>query len=572
MRYSRLFGKTLRQVPHRVNSPSYRLLLRGSFLRPLGQGLFSWLPLGQRVIANLQTIIREEMNKLGGQEVLLPLVNPHEIWRRSGRDRLIKRDMIQFIDRNGKRLVLAPTHEEAMVELLRSTVSSYRELPTFLYQFQSKFRDEERTRCGPVRSKEFLMKDAYSFHRTFVELNNFFPRVFGAYQRIFERCAVPVMAAEAGVGYMGGERSFEFLFESQCGDDKVVVCPECGYTANNEVAVGSHKSVISAPREMQRVHTPGCTSMARLAACLELPRTHLGKTMAYATAEGLVMALVRADHQVSVEKLGQVLHDSVLRKATPEQLDSAALVTGYFSPLGLNAAERRRRGIRVVVDEAAADTPNLVLGANEQEYHYRNANFGRDFDADIVADIARIDSGSACLHCGNPLQERLAMELGHIFRLGDFYTRAMDYHLSGERGERIYPHMGSYGIGIGRLIAAVVEHNSDDRGIIWPAELAPYQFYILSIGKSARVRAIVEEVYRKLSPLALLDDRYESISTKFKDADLLGIPMRIVISLRSVQNGELEVLDRRTRKIIRMPLDEVRHLGGGGRRKSEAPA
>ena len=572
MRYSRLFGKTLRQVPHRVNSQSYRLLLRGGFLRPLGKGLFSWLPLGQRVIANVQTVIREEMHKLGGQEVLLPLVNPHEIWRRSGRDRLIKRDMIQFTDRNGKRLVLSPTHEEAMVELLRSTISSYRELPTFLFQFQGKFRDEQRTRCGPVRSTEFLMKDAYSFHRSFVELNNFFPKVFGAYHRIFERCGVPVMAAEAGVGYMGGERSFEFLFESPCGDDKVVVCPKCGYTANHEVAVGSRKSVISAPREMQRVHTPGCTSMARLAGCLEMPRTQLGKAMVYATAEGLIMALVRADHQVSVEKLGQVLHGAVLRKATPEQLDSAALVTGFFSPLGLNAAERRRRGIRVVVDEAAADTPNLVLGANEQEYHYRNANFGRDFDADIVADIARISSGSACLHCGGPLQERLAMELGHIFRLGDFYTRAMDYHLSGERGERIYPHMGSYGIGIGRLIAAVVEHNSDDRGIIWPAELAPYQFYILSIGKSTRVRAIVEEVYRKLSPLALLDDRHESISTKFKDADLLGIPMRIVISLRSVQNGELEVLDRRTRKMIRMPLDEVRHLGGGGRRTSEVPA
>ncbi|TVQ41095.1 MAG: proline--tRNA ligase [Spirochaetaceae bacterium] len=567
MRYSQLFGKTLRQVPHGVRSESYQLLVRGGFVRPLGQGLFCWLPLGQRIIAGIQAIIREEMEALGGQEVVLPLVNPHEIWRRSGRDRMVGRDMIHFTDRHGKRLVLSPTHEEAMLELVRSTISSYRELPIFLYQFQSKFRDEERMRCGPVRSKEFLMKDAYSFHRSFVDLNNFFPRVFAAYQRIFARCGVPVMAAEAGVGYMGGERSFEFLFESECGDDKVTVCPKCGYTANTEVAVGSRKSIVSSPLEMERVRTPGCTSMARLATCLKLPRTQLGKAMIYATAHGLVMALVRADHQVSLEKLGQVLHDTVLRLATGEQLDAAELVAGYFSPLGLSAAERRRRGIRIVVDEIAADTPNLVLGANEPDYHYRNTNFGRDYDADLVADIARIAPGSGCLHCGGLLEERVAMELGHIFRLGDFYTRAMGYQLAGEHRERIYPHMGSYGIGIGRLIAAVVEHNRDDRGIIWPAELAPYQFYVLSIGKSSRVRAIVNEVYRKLGPLALLDDRFESISTKFKDADLLGIPMRIVISVRSVQKGELEILDRRTRKVIRLPLDEVRHLGeGGGRR------
>ncbi len=568
MRYSQLFAKTLRNVPQGVRAESHRLLMRGGFVRSLGRGLFSWLPLGRRVIANVESIIRDEMEKLGGQEVMLPLVNPHEIWRRSGRDRMIARDMIQFTDRHGKRLVLSPTHEEAMVELVRSSATSFRDLPTFLYQIQAKFRDEERTRCGPVRTKEFLMKDAYSFHRSFTELNNFFPRVFGAYQRIFARCGVPVIAAEAGVGYMGGERSFEFLVESECGEDRVMVCPSCGYTANTEVAVGATRSAAETPADLERVHTPGCSNMARLAQYLELPRTRLGKAMLFSTQGGLVMAVVRADHEVSLEKLGKATRETVIRKADREQLEAAGLATGYFSPIGLNGEDRRRNRIRVVVDESAANAPNLVLGANEVDYHFRNANFGRDFDADVVADIARITAGSTCLHCGSRLEERVAMELGHIFRLGDFYTRAMGYHVLGERGERIYPHMGSYGIGIGRLIAAVVEHNRDDRGIIWPLELSPFQFYILSIGKSSRVRAIVEEVYQKLGPLALLDDRFDSISSKFKDADLLGIPMRIVVSPRSVQNGELEILDRRTRKMIRMPLDEVRQLGEGSRRKA----
>ena len=560
MRYSRLFAKTLRSVPQGVHAESYRLLVRGGFLRPLGQGLFSFLPLGMRIIANLQQIMRDELEKLGGQEVSLPLVNPHEIWRRSGRDRLIHRDMVHFTDRSGKRLVLAPTHEEAVVELFRATAGSYRDLPAFLYQFQTKFRDEERTRCGPVRAKEFLMKDGYSFHRSFVDLNNFFPKVFAAYHRIFSRCGVPVIAAEAGVGYMGGDRSFEFLCESNCGDDTVLVCTGCGYTANMDVAVGSKKSSVEQPRELYAIDTPGCTTMARLAKQVNQPLHTLAKAMVYATSDGLVMAVVRADHEVSIEKLAKAVGGIVVKKATREQLDACGLSPGFLSPIGLDPLERRRIGIRVIADEAVANTPNLVVGSNHENRHFGNANFGRDFDADVVADVARVPSGSSCLHCGGKLEERTVMELGHIFRLGDYYTRTMDLTVSGEHGERIFPFMGSYGIGIGRLMAAVVEHNHDDRGIIWPPELAPYQFFVLSIGKSSRVRAIGEEVYRKLGPLALLDDRDESISTKFKDAELLGIPFRIVVSTRSVQSGELELLDRRTRSITRLPLDEVRQL------------
>lgn len=566
MRYRQLFAKTLRNVPQGVHAESYQLLVRGGFVRSLGQGLFSWLPLGMRIVANIQHIMRDELEKLGGQEVSLPLVNPHEIWRRSGRDQLIHRDMVQFTDRGGKRLVLAPTHEEAVVELFRATASSYRDLPTFLYQFQTKFRDEERTRCGPVRTKEFLMKDGYSFHRSFIDLNNFFPKVFAAYQRIFARCGVPVIAAEAGVGYMGGDRSFEFLCESACGDDSVLVCSGCGYTANKDVAVGSRKNSVEQPRELQLLDTPGCTTMARLARHLEQPVQRLAKAMVYATSDGLVMAVVRADHEVSTEKLARAIGGIVTRKASRDQLEGCALSPGFLSPIGLDPLERRRLGIRVVVDESVANTPNLVIGSNHDDQHYANANFGRDFDADLVADVARVPAGSICLHCGGKLEERTVMELGHIFRLGDYYTRTMDLTVSGEHGERIFPFMGSYGIGIGRLISAAVEHNRDDRGIIWPPELAPYQYFVLSIGKSSRVRAIGEEVYRTLGTLALLDDRDESISTKFKDADLLGIPYRIVVSPRSIQSGELELLDRRTRRMTKLPLDEVRQLAQDRRR------
>jgi len=557
MRYSQLLAKTLRETPETVKAASYQLLLRGGFIRPLAQGLYSFLPLGQRVIRNVKRIISEEMEALGGQEVAVPLVNPLDIWNRSGRDELIHGDMVQFSDRIGHNLVLSPTHEEAMVELVRASLHSYRDLPVFLFQFQSKFRDEERPRCGLVRTKEFLMKDGYSFHRSFTDLNNFFPRMFAAYTRIFERCGVPVTAAQAGVGYMGGDRSFEFLMASECGDDYLVECENCGYKANTEVAVGVKDIEAGAPLEMEKVYTPGCRNMSRLGSYLELPGRKLAKSMVFATSRGLVMAVVRGDHEVSLEKLSQAVKLPILRFATVEELTEAGLVPGYFSPLGLERPSPGGKRLLIVADDAITDSPNLVYGANETDYHYVNVNFGRDLDADRTGDIARIAEGTSCVHCGTALSHKRVMELGHIFRLGDFYSRAMELFVHEERGKKIYPYMGSYGIGLGRLISGIVEANHDEGGIVWPHEIAPFKYYVMSIGKSAKVTRVVEYVYENLAPGALIDDRHESISVKFKDADLLGLPYRVVISGQTISNNEVEVMDRSTRHVRRVPLTDL---------------
>ena len=557
MRYSRLLAHTQRVAPHGIRSVSHQLLVRGGFIRNLGHGLFSYLPLGHRVLRNIKRIISQEMEDLGGQEVLAPLVNPRELWERSGRVEALQSDLAHFQDRSGKSLVLAATHEEAMVELVRNCLNSYRNLPLMVYQYQLKYRDEEKVRCGLMRTKEFLMKDGYSFHRTFADLNNFFPKMFQAYSRIFKRCGVDVIPAEAGVGYMGGDRSFEFLMESQCGDDTLTICESCGYRANADIAVGYRDIQQQAPRELERVETPDCRTMRRLSRYLERPVQELAKPMVYQLASRLVMVVVRADHAVSTEKLQHVLGESVRGLAARDTLQEIGLVPGYLSPIGLPETAVRNSGLEIVVDEVAADSPNLVYGANESGYHYLNGNFGRDYDADLVADVARIPEGSRCVHCGHELAQHRTTELGHIFRLGDFYSRALELHFRGERSEKVYPYMGSYGIGLGRLIAGIVEQNHDDKGVIWPVELAPYSGFLMSIGRAPTVRRLTEALYDDLGDRVLFDDRNESIGTKMKDADLIGIPLRIVVSKQTVQDGTVEVRLRRSQEVRRVPLEQL---------------
>jgi prolyl-tRNA synthetase len=558
MRYSQLLAKTQRQVPSDIRAVSYRLLLRGGYIRPLAQGLFSLLPLGQRVLHKLKAIVAAEMERLGGLEVSVPLVNPMGLWRRSGRETLVGEDLAKFTDRSGRQMVLAPSHEEAMVELIRTSINSYRDFPVFLYQFQTKFRDEPKTKCGLIRAREFLMKDAYSFHRSFTELNNFFPKVFGAYQRIFEQCGLEATPVEAGVGYMGGDKAFEFVTACDCGDDVMIECGHCGYRASSDVAVGQPQIPAEPPLEIERVSTPGCNTMGRLAEYLGVPRNRLAKPVVYATDSGLVMAVVRADREVSEEKLIHASGESGVRLAARDELTAAGLVPGYLSPV--DCSDAALENILVIIDETVADTPNLVYGANEKDYHYRNVNFGRDFDCRHVADIARVLEGDRCVHCGEELIERGVMELGHIFRLGDYYSRALELSFRGERGERVIPHMGAYGIGMGRLMASIVEQHHDDYGIVWPKHLAPFRFFLMSIGRSVSVRRLAEQVYEALGTDVLLDDREESISTKFKDADLLGIPYRIVVSQRSLTEGEVELMERDTREVRRVSLEHVADL------------
>ncbi|POR00974.1 proline--tRNA ligase [Alkalispirochaeta sphaeroplastigenens] len=559
MLYSRQFTKTVLSVPKDVHTPGYRYLLQAGYIRSLGPGLFSYTPLGMRVLRKIQEIIREEMELLGGQEVLTPLVNPRDIWVSSGRDGLIEQEMVRFNDRSGRRLVLAPTHEEAMVELVRQGVRSYRDLPVFLYQFQTKFRDEARVRSGLVRTREFLMKDAYSFHRSFTDLNGFFPKVFAVYQRIFSRCQVPVIAAQAGVGYMGGERSYEFLMPCESGDDDLIQCDSCGYAANGDVACGDVDSYQEPPLPMEPVVPPeGKTlrTLNGLRQALDIPRDRLVKAMLYRTHTGLVMAVIRGDHQVSQEKLNQVIVEPILGPADTRDLAGIGVSGPWLSPLDL--PEEAQKELSIVVDENLAAGCNLFAGSNSPGASYRNVNFGRDFGADHVADIIRTPEGAQCRHCLEGILRRVrAVELGNIFRLGTYYTAAMNLSVRNERGRQIHPHMGCYGIGLGRLMTAIVEANHDDRGIIWPSEVAPFSVYLMSIGKSLSVRGLAEELYQELQGITLYDDRYESISHKLKDADLLGIPIRVVVSRESVTDGVIEVALRSGTEPLRVPREEI---------------
>ncbi|MBN2552158.1 MAG: proline--tRNA ligase, partial [Spirochaetales bacterium] len=537
MKYTAVLGKTLREVPQSIRTPSHALLHRAGFVRRMAQGLYSFLPLGMRVLQNIQRIIAEEMRSLGGQEIYVPVVTPSEIWRHSGRFSWIS-ELASFRDRHGKELVISPTHEEAFVELVRETLSSYRELPQFLYQFQIKFRDEERPKDGLVRTKEIYMHDAYSFHRSYQDLNNFFPKTFSAYKRVFDRCGIQTFAGEGGVGYIGGEKSYEFLMPTDSADHAIILCDKCRYCASKEVAVGGKKYFREEEKALETVHTPGCTTIDELSEFLGVPKERTAKSLVYDTPQGLVMAIVRGDYDLGLEKLSTYLKYPAYRQAGDEELAAAGLVPGYLSPIGAD------RQIRVVVDDAVARSNNLVYGANRPEYHLLNGNFGRDFSSQDVADIALTRDEKICLQCGGTLREIQALEVGHIFKLGDTYTRTMNLSYQDERGAAAYPHMGCYGVGLGRLMDAVVRTNHDDRGILWPVSLAPFQVHLMSVGKSLSVKRAAEELHHELGDRALYDDRGDSPGVKFTDADLIGIPLRIVVGAARLAEGKVEIKER----------------------------
>ncbi len=551
MRYSRLLGKTMREDPHGVRTRSHALLQKGGFVRSMGQGLFSFLPLGMRVLKNIEQVIAEQMEALGGQEVYAPVITSAVLWRRSGRYPWIREEQILFKDRRGRELVISPTHEEAFVELVRSSLASYRDLPILLYQFQLKFRDEERTRQGLLRSREILMHDAYSFHRSYHDLNNFFPRIFRAYETVFGQCGVPVIAAEAGTGFIGGEKSYEFLMPHEEAGHAFMRCRKCSYCASSEIAVSGKRYLTEEPAPAQKVATPGCITMEQLAGRLEVPRQRLAKSVVYATGAGLVMAVVRADYEVSQEKLAAYLGVPVHRLAANEELQALGLVPGYLSPVDLDA------GIRVVVDDSVARSANLVFGANREDYHVLNGNFGRDFASADVTDIALAGSDGICLQCGGRLEQVAAVEVGHIFKLGDIYTRSMGLLYQREGGSAAYPHMGCYGVGLGRLLDAVVRANHDEQGILWPARLAPFAVFLMGIGSSLAVRRQVEALHDQLAEIALYDDREESPGVKFKDADLLGLPLRVVASTKQAAEGKVEVRERRTGRMTLVEADKA---------------
>jgi prolyl-tRNA synthetase len=556
VRRSNLFGETLRDAPAESETVGHALLVRGGFVQQLAAGIYSFLPLGRRVAHKIETILREEMERVGGEEVTLPVVHPAELWRETGRWFDVGPEMIRFTDRAERDLVLAMTHEEVVADLARKQIRSYRQLPRVLYQIQTKYRDEPRPRGGLLRTREFVMKDAYSLHASFADLDAYYPRMYEAYDRIFRRCGIEALAVQSDVGMMGGTAAHEFIFPSSVGEDSIAVCPNGDYAANRQVAAfakGDPEQEEFLP--LEPVATPRTPTIAALAALLDVPASRTAKATFFMASETLVFAVVRGDMDVNETKLAGVVGAAELRPARVDELAGTGIVPGYASPIGI-------RGATVVVDDLVARSPNLIAGANEEGMHLRNTNVPRDYSPSIVADIADVFDGAPCPVCGSPLELVRGVEVGNIFKLGTKYTEALGATFLDEAGESHPIVMGSYGIGVGRLIACLAEAYHDDNGLIWPLAVAPFAVYRAALDlDDPDVRNNAETVYENLLEAGvevLYDDRRERAGVKFKDADLLGIPLRCTVSRRTTAAGVVEIGVRGTTDRRTVPLSEAR--------------
>jgi prolyl-tRNA synthetase len=561
MRLSQLFFATLRDDPAEAEMPSHRLLLRAGYVRQLGSGIYSLLPLGKRVSDRVEQIIREEQNRIGGQELEMPVVHPADVWRASGRYQAIGPELGRFKDRGGRDMVLAMTHEEVVALLLADVVKSYRQLPMMVYHFQTKWRDEPRSRGGLIRVREFVMKDAYSCDRDQAGLDASYESQHAAYVRTFERLGLETVVVASDVGIMGGSQAHEFMVLNPAGEDVLVLCEACGYAANRQVAAIQYAPPASEePLPLEKIETPGTTTIATLAAFLGVGPERTAKAGFFVTGDGrLITAIVRGDHDFNETKLANAVGATTgIRPATVEEIRAAGMEPGYGSPIGA-------RDTTVVVDELAARSPNLVAGANEAGFHFRNVNVGRDFTADLVVDLTNAREGDPCPTCGKSVILRNGIEVGNIFKLGTKFTDAAGATYLGEDGVEHPIIMGSYGIGVGRNVACIVEAHHDDKGIIWPEAVAPYAAHLVAIG--ANRDAAVAELADRLHELSieagreiLYDDRDESPGVKFTDAELLGMPWILTVSPRSLAAGGVEVTERATGERTTRPISDVEAL------------
>jgi prolyl-tRNA synthetase len=561
MRLSQLFFTSLRDDPADAEMPSHRLLVRAGYVRQLGSGIYSLLPLGFRVNKRVEQVIREEMDRIGSQELEMPVVHPADIWKASGRYDAIGPELTRFKDRAGREMVLAMTHEEVVGLLLADIVKSYRQLPVMLYHFQTKWRDEPRARGGLIRVREFVMKDAYSCDRDEAGLDLSYEAQKAAYVRIFERLGLDTVVVASDVGIMGGSQAHEFMVINPAGEDVLVLCENCGYAANRQVArVPREEPVPEEPLPLEEVATPGTTTIASLASFLDLGPERTAKAAFFVAGDGrLVTAIVRGDHEVNETKLANAVGATTgLRPATVEEIKAAGMEPGYGSPIGAHDTV-------VVVDDLVARSPNLVAGANREGFHYRNVNVGRDFTPDVVAEITNAQEGDPCPQCGMAVILRNGIEVGNIFKLGTKFADAAGAAYLGEDGREHPIIMGSYGIGVGRNVACIVEAHHDDKGIIWPAEVAPYAAHVVAIGAARDPQ--VGEIAERLHSLSieagreiLYDDRDESPGVKFTDAELLGMPWILTVSPRSIAVGGVEVTERATGERSTRPIAEVEAL------------
>lgn len=546
MRMYRLFGRTVRAAPADAETASHRLLVRAGMVRRLSSGLYSFLPLGLRALRRVEAIIREEMDRIGGQELLLPVLQPRELWEATGRWDAAGPTIFRLRDRSDREFCVALTHEEASASLAAGEIQSYRQLPVVVYHFQTKMRDEPRPRGGLLRVREFVMKDAYSFDADAVGMQRSYDAIFGAYARIFDRCELEAFVVRADSGIMGGKHSHEFALESDAGEDHVVLCDRCGDAANTEVARSAEPEPPFGspdPPPVSRVSTPGATTIDQLVQLLGVAAHDLLKTVVFSADGRMVAASVPGSMEVNATKLANAIGGArELRTAGDDELAASGLVPGFLGP-------PFPRTVTHVVDPRVAEGRGFTAGGNEPDVHRANVVRGRDYAADVVADLEEVGAGEPCARCGAPLRVVRGIELGHLFQFGTSpYAEAFRVSYLDDRGESHLVHTGSYGIGLGRLLAAIVEAHHDARGIIWPASVAPFAVHLVALNAGrpdvAELAGEVEGALEEAGVSVLVDDRPEPAGVKFTDADLIGLPLRLTVSPRAIAQGHVEIKPR----------------------------
>ena len=558
---SKLYAPTLREVPSDADVVSQQLMLRAGFMRKVANGLYSFLPLGWRSIKKIEAIIREEMDRSGAQEIMMPILQPAEIWKESGRWNAYGAEMMRINDRHDVEYCLGPTHEEMITTLVKNEINSYRQLPVNLYQIQSKFRDERRPRYGLMRSREFIMKDGYSFDIDDTAADVSYKNMYDAYSRIFTRCGLTFRPVEADSGAIGGSNTHEFMAIAEAGEADIIHCSACDYAANIEIGKpGIMKQAEEALKELEVVDTPHASTIEAVAEMLNLPLEKTIKAVVYAIEDKVILAMVRGDHDVNEVAVQHAVNGSVEPEmATPEQLEKVGLTAGFISPVGLKQTD----DFIIVVDESVMETYNVCGGANKEDAHYININPKRDFNTDdiIVAPIRLITKDDVCPECHSPLEYSKGIEVGQVFKLGTKYSESLQATYLDQNGRPNAMVMGCYGIGVSRTLAAAIEQYHDDNGIIWPRAIAPFEVVIVPINaKDEALMSTSKSIYDILlnnKVDVLLDDRKDRAGVKFKDADLIGYPLRITVSKNTLESNEVEIRVRKTGEAINCPIDEV---------------
>lgn len=559
MRASNLYAPTLRNTPAEAEIVSHQLMYRAGMIRKVAGGMYTFLPLGWRVIRKIEQIIREEMDAAGGQEVMMPIMQPAELWEESGRWAAYGDEMMRIKDRHGRNFCLGPTHEEMITDLVRDEVRSYKQLPLLLYQIQDKFRDERRPRFGLMRSREFIMKDLYSFDKDIAGMNESYKKMYDAYTKIYTRMGLEFRPVEADNGAIGGGHSHEFTVLADAGESNIVYCSKCDYAASDEKAELKPIAMPSEAAEpLSKIATPDTNTIEAVVNLLKVPVEKTIKAVAYQTdTDELVLVFVRGDHEVNEVKVINQLDGALeLRMADEEAIKSVGGYPGFMSPIGI------KEGTRILVDVTVMNMSNAVAGANEEGYHYVNVNPKRDFTQEsiVITDLRMVKEGDPCPHCGAGLNMTRGIEAGQVFTLGTKYSKAMGATFLDENGKEQPLYMGCYGIGVGRTMAAAIEQNNDEQGIVWPRAIAPYEVVVVAVNaKKADQLEYAEKVYaecQKAGLDTLLDDRKERAGVKFKDCDLIGYPVRVVIGPKAIEEGQIEIKVRKTGEVFTVAYDE----------------